>query len=258
MTSEFIAALQFLTRIRLCRGPEFEERLFGRSVRFFPLVGLITGGLLAVAAALTAGWLPGTVRSTLLVTLCVFLTGALHCDGLMDTADGLLSGRSPDRMLEIMKDSRVGAFGVIAAFFLLLWKWSLVHDMPDSLLGPALICMMTASRFAMVLSIVSFPYARPDGMGKAFARHAGRGSLGMAGLALIALLILLWAVYGEFACAAAVAALIAVTAFALGFGRWASGKVGGLTGDVYGATTELSEVVVLVVFLMSAYVRWVR
>ena len=258
MLQEFITALQFLTRIRLVREPACDEVSFGRSVRFFPMVGLVAGAILLLVAQLTGGWLPGTVRSTLLLTLCIFITGGLHCDGLMDTADGLFSGRSRERMLEIMKDSRVGSFGVIAIILLLLWKWSLIQDMPDSLLGTALISMMTLSRLAMVLAILNFPYARAEGMGKAFSLHAGPGALGVALLTVAALLGGIYAVMGLFIFLVAAGAAVSATAFAFWFGNWATRKLGGLTGDLYGAVTELTELLVLLVFILSTYVRWAR
>ena len=255
MTREFITALQFLTRIRLFRDPDYDDGLFGRSVKFFPLVGLLAGSILAGVAVLTGGWLPGTVRSTLLVTLSVFITGGLHCDGLMDSADGLFSGRSRERMLEIMKDSRVGSFGVIAIILLLLWKWALLHDLPDSLLVPALISMMTFGRFAMILAILRFPYARPEGMGKAFALYAGTHSLGPALATLLGLLAVFYFVTGPLVCGIAAAAALAAILFAFWFGRWTTHKLGGMTGDTYGAVTELSELVVLIVFVLSTFAK---
>ena len=255
MSNEFVTALQFLTRLRLVNQPEYDMKTFGRSVGFFPLVGCIAGVLLAGAAFLTAGWLPGTVRSTLLVACAVFITGGLHCDGLMDTADGIMSGRSPERMLEIMKDSRVGAFGVIAVVLLLLGKWSLIHDMPESLLAYALVAMMTIGRFAMTAAIVFFPYARPEGMGKAFAEHSGKQSFAVASLTVCGMMAAFYFIAGAFiACVSFTACAVALL-FAAWSGHRLSRKLGGLTGDIYGAITELSEMLVLAVFIMSVYLR---
>lgn len=253
--TEYITALQFLTRIRLVKNPDCDERSFGRSVAFFPLVGVTAGVLLALVALATGGWLPSGLRTTLLVTLMVYVTGGLHCDGLMDTADGVLSGRSPERMLEIMKDSRVGAFGVIAAVLLLLWKWSLAHDMPSSLLAPALVCMMAFARFGMVLVILRFPYVREDGMGRAFKQHADSRAAWFSLATLILVLAGLQFFYGRFVLMAAVIAIAAVILFSLALGRWLTAKLGGLSGDMYGAITELNEVLVLAVFVLSAFIR---
>ena len=253
--NEFITALQFLTRLHLADLDATDEARFGRSVRFFSLVGCVAGVLPAGAALLTAGWMPGMVRSTLLVLVSVMVTGGLHCDGLMDMADGVMSGRSRERMLEIMKDSRVGAFGVMAIIFLLLGKWSLIHDMPESLLPYALVAMMAAGRFAMTAAIVFFPYARPEGMGKAFAEHAGKGSFAYASLTMAGLLVCFYFLAGFFTACAALAATAAALLFALWAGCGLTRLLGGLTGDMYGAVTELSEMLALAVFLMAAYVK---
>lgn len=255
MVNEFITALQFLTRLRWVREPDCDNRTFGRSVRFFTLVGIFAGALLALAALLTDGWLPGTVRSTLLLILTVGITGGLHCDGLMDTADGVMSGRSRERMLEIMKDSRVGAFGVIAILLLLLGKWSLLHDMPNSLLPYALVSMMALGRLAMTTVILFFPYARPEGMGKAFADYADKSSLGIAGMALAGMLLAFYYFAGWFTVCVTLAAAAAAMLFAFWAGRRLTRLLGGLTGDTYGAVTELSEVLVLTIFVLAAYVK---
>ena len=255
MMNEFLVALQFLTRIRLVRELECDERTFGRSVKFFTLVGLFVGGLLAAVAFATGGWLPGAVRSTLLVALSLFLTGGLHCDGLMDTADGVLSGRSRDRMLEIMKDSRVGSFGAIALVLLLLGKWSLIYDMPGSFLPYALVAMPVCGRWAMTVVVLFFPYARPEGMGKAFADYAGKNSLGAAVPAVgLMLLILYWGA-GPLAAGVSLLTIGVSTLFAVWFGHRLTKSLGGLTGDIYGATTELTELLALLTFVLSVYIR---
>ena len=246
MTREFVTALQFLTRIRLFRDPDYDDGLFGRSVKFFPLVGLLAGLLLACVAVLTGGWLSGTVRSTLLVTLSVFITGGLHCDGLMDSADGLFSGRSRERMLEIMKDSRVGANGVTSFVLLLLLNWAILLDMPPFWLVPALFVMPVIGRCMMVGAITCFPYARPEGMGKAFAEYAGKKSLWLA-FFLTAVCVAPWGPLAG-------AAFLVSAVFTVCFARYITGVLGGLTGDVYGALTLLNEVLVLLVFLLGSQV----
>ena len=118
----FLTALQFLTRIHLVRQENLTAEDFGRSTRFFPLVGVVLGALylLAALACLAFLGLPSYTGKAILVLLPLLLTGGLHADGFMDTVDGLFSGRSRERMLEIMKDSRTGSFGVAAFAGLLL------------------------------------------------------------------------------------------------------------------------------------------
>ncbi len=244
---KFLTALQFLTRIRLVRQDTVAPETFGASVKYFPLVGAVIGVILAAACRLADPYLPLHTLAAALIVLEIFLTGGLHCDGLMDSADGLLSGRSRERMLEIMKDSRVGAHGVIAFVVLILAKWSLLLDLlpanPVASAPPAaLFAMPVLGRLAMVIAITSYPYARPEGIGKAFAAYAGRSALYVAA-ATAALLV---APLGP----AALAALAAAVLFAAAFGRYATRALGGLTGDTYGAVTELTEVVVLFIFVL--------
>lgn len=238
---DFITALQFLTRINLVRQDEVSAESFGRSVKYFPLVGAIIGGLLAAFNHVAGGHLYLHVLAASIIILEIVLTGALHCDGLMDTADGLFSGRSRERMLEIMKDSRVGANGVVAFACYLLLKWSLLLDLLSVGHGTAALFLMpVVGRFAMVVGITAFPYARPDGIGKAFAQYAGRDTLYFAA----ALTILLTLTVGK----------TAVIALGVGVGsgvllaRYATARLGGLTGDIYGAIAELSGLAVLLTF----------
>lgn len=245
----FLTALQFLTRIRVASQQDFSAEGFGRSVRYFPLVGAVIGAILAAFYYLAEGYLPSHVLAAGLVVLEILLTGGIHTDGLMDTADGVFSGRSQERMLEIMKDSRVGANGVAVFGCVLLLKWSLIMDLPPGLAMGALFVMPTISRMAMVMGITLFPYARPEGMGKAFAEFAGKKAFLFAiGLTLILIAPMRWF--------ALPAALAAVT-FTWLFAGYVTRILGGLTGDVYGAIAELNEILVLAVVLVAVKVNLV-
>lgn len=249
MVNDFITALQFLTRVRIFTQTQWTVEGFGRSVKFFPLVGAMIGLILTGCYFLLSVYLPQYLQgdyehsvAALLLLACIVITGGLHWDGFMDTMDGIFSGRSPERMLEIMKDSRVGANGVMAAGLLFLIKWSLFLDIaPDKLLL-ALFVMPIISRFAMVIGITTFPYARLEGMGKAFKEHAGGHTLFIAALCTLVMLGLCYK-------AQVMVALLISVAFTLSFARFVTRLLGGLTGDVYGAITELSEIAVLIVFL---------
>ena len=245
--NSFLIGLQFLTRIHLVRQTVWTAEDFGRSTRFFPLVGLVLGICYALAAWLLLYALG--IRSltvALLLILPLLLTGGLHADGFMDTADGVFSGRERARKLEIMKDSRVGAFGVVSFVMLMFVQFALLSDMAPLLLVPALFVMPIIGRLAMVLAVACFPYAREDGMGKTFADMADRSTVVIAALTT-AVLVLPWGVL-------ATAALVLGTLFALLFCRTMTNILGGVTGDVYGAATVLTETLVLAVFsLASAY-----
>ena len=159
----FFIGLQFLTRISIVEQNDWCEKDFADSVRYFPLIGLVLGIIYAAFAALLLRLLPEhgvfvpphVVAATLLM-LPILLTGGLHCDGFMDTMDGLFSGRSRERMLEIMKDSRVGANGVFAFVLLVFFNWSVLLDLLQSpWLFPALFVMPIVSRLMMVVAIAA-------------------------------------------------------------------------------------------------------
>ncbi|MBP2645559.1 MAG: Cobalamin synthase [Firmicutes bacterium] len=249
---DFITALQFLTRIHILRQEEVTAAEFGRSVRYFPLVGAVIGAILASWAFLTLGYLPIHVLAASLIILELVLTGGLHGDGFMDTMDGVFSGRSRERMLEIMKDSRVGANGVMAFCALILLKWSLILDLLLTGTGTvAFFVMPLLGRLAIVIAVTAFPYARPEGIGKAFAQFAGRPSLYFA----VVLSIVLVLPFGKTAGTIMVLAVVVTLVLC----RYFVKRLGGLTGDVYGAVNELVEIAVLILFLSKEWLLlWVR
>ncbi len=243
--NSFLIGLQFLTRIHLVKQTVWTAEDFGRSTRFFPLVGLVLGICYALAAWLLLYALGmRSLTAALLLILPLLLTGGLHADGFMDTADGVFSGRERERKLEIMKDSRVGAFGVVSFVMLMFVQFALLSDLAPMLLVPALFVMPIIGRLAMVLAVACFPYAREDGMGKTFADMADRSTVVIAALTTI-VLVLPWGMLPALA-------LVLGTIFALLFCRMITNVLGGVTGDVYGATTVLTETLVLAVFSLAS------
>lgn len=243
----FITALQFLTRIHVKEQPDLTVEDFGRSTKFFPLVGVLLGLIyMLVTWCLVAvfGW--ANFVTTILVLLPVLMTGGLLLDGYMDTADGVFSARSRERKLEIMKDSRVGAFGVIALVSLMMMNWSVLRDIKLVLIMTALFVMPVIGRMAMVMVIAFFPYARPEGMGKAFSDMADKKTVALAAITTLVFVV----PWGQ----AAIAALAAGLGFAWLLGAWLTNKLGGLTGDTYGAVETLTETMVLLVFLVTSWI----
>ena len=245
--NSFLVGLQFLTRIRIVRQTVWTAEDFGRSTRFFPLVGLVLGICYALAAWILISVLGmRALTAALLLTLPLLLTGGLHADGFMDTADGVFSGRERERKLEIMKDSRVGSFGVVAFVLLMFLQFALLLDMSPPLLVSVFFVMPIIGRMAMVLAVSCFPYARADGMGKTFADMADRRTVAIAAVTTSVLVIPIGLL--------ATLALVIGIVFSLLFCRWMTAILGGVTGDVYGAATVLTETIVLVVFsLASSY-----
>jgi len=238
---DFITALQFLTCIQVGSPSEWSAAQCGRSVRFFPLVGAVIGLVLALVNYLFSHYLLPHVSVMILLITEIWLTGALHCDGYMDTADGIFSHRSRERMLDIMRDSRVGVHAVTAFGVLMLLKYSLLLDLAPGVLSKALFVMPIAGRMAMVIAITRFPLARTDGLGKAFSECSGRWTFPVAGLIAFALVAPL----------KGAAILTCLSACLVGFGlaRWLSEKLGGLTGDTYGAVNEVTQTAVLLFWL---------
>ena len=247
----FFIGLQFLTRISIVRQDEWTAEDFGRSVKFFPLIGAVLGAIYAAFAWALYNWLPtrgiflpSHLTAAVLLILPPIMTGGLHCDGFMDTMDGVFSGRSRERMLEIMKDSCTGSNAVFCFVVLMFLEFAILLDMPKIVVTTALFVMPIVARLMMVAGITLFPYARPDGIGKAFAQYSGCGALIFAAVCTLILTLPL----GRLAWSS-LAVCAAFTAF---FGNYVEKRLGGLTGDVYGAITTLNEGLVLLTFLVGA------
>ena len=234
-----LAALQFLTVAPLPVRRPFTPPEMGRAVGYFPLVGALLGGTLAVLDYGLGFILPAGVASALLLVAWVGLTGALHLDGFLDTCDGLLGGHSPEARLRIMRDERVGAFAVAGGVLLLLVKYAALAAVIGR--APALVLAPTLGRWGMALAIAGFPYARPEGLGRAMKDHAGWGQVIMAGSVAVVLAWFAGGWLGLAAMALAGAATYAVARFSLG-------RLPGLTGDIYGATCEIVETLTLLCF----------
>ncbi|WP_027085773.1 adenosylcobinamide-GDP ribazoletransferase [Cohnella panacarvi] len=254
------AAFQFLTRIPIPVSLAYDERLSRRSVAFYPLVGAAIGLIVALAGLLLAPAMPPVVVAILLVAVWTLLSGGLHLDGLMDTADGLLSHRSPERMLEIMKDSRVGAMGVMACVFAVGLKVAtvaaLIEDWRNDWLSLAILVPVWSRAF-LGTAIACWPYARQGpGLGALFRavgkRHAIASGFGAAIVTVTALAFESgWNAIdiGWFLIAAALITYGVGTLLSVVIHR----KLGGLTGDVYGALNECIEIGLLVALASYAF-----
>ena len=244
MLRPLAAAFGFLTRIPIGRGA-IEPRELGRAVAWFPAVGAALGvAQLAGHRALDGALGPGVI-AVALVALHAGLTGGLHLDGVADVFDALGGGRGQrDRMLAIMRDSRIGAHGAVAVALVLAAKAAAIAELIDHSSGHrhgpgwALFAAPIAARWAAVPLVVGFPYTRPDGLGRAFHDHAGAAQV--LGATAIAALAIGW--IG----APVIAPALAAAAAALAIAVWLHRHLGGLTGDVYGAAIEAAELAFLV------------
>lgn len=162
---QLISALQFLTTIPINQNIEFRP---ARMISYFPLVGLLLGCAVFVLDYFASMLWSTSLVSFLDVILLIVLTGALHLDGLGDTADGVFSHRSREEKMRIMKDSRVGVMGVVTIFCVLFLKWAALQEIEASR-GLVLVLVPAYSRTAMMLAMKFLPYGRPeDGTGKEF------------------------------------------------------------------------------------------
>lgn len=232
-----IAALQFLT---ICPGVArvaCSERDIGRSTAWFAVVGLLIG---AVVAALDRGAMmvfPPLLSSVIAVVVLAAASGGLHTDGLADTADGFLSSRPRERVLEIMRDSRTGAMGVLAIGCMLLLKTTALAAVPGDWRWPVLVLMPLAGRCSMVLQLHGLPYARTGGLCSVFVAHRQRMDVALAVVVPVAVG---WFLAGAVGVGAVAVAFLAVG----GLARWSRNKIGGFTGDTLGAGCEVAELAV--------------
>lgn len=237
--AEFWLALSFLTTIPTPTIPFIEGGL-GRSAKWFPLVGLLLGLILAGAHWLLLLVLPGSVTAVLIIALWAWLTGGLHLDGLADCGDGLLVAANRERRLEILKDSRLGAFGAILLVLFLLAKVTAVATFSTP--AYALVLAPTLARWFLLIAARQ-PSARPGGMGDAFAASLTPKIFAIAAV-VPSLLVVVMGWRGGPTILAVLLALMVTFAIL----RMVKNRLGGVTGDVFGLVVEMTELVVLLAF----------
>ena len=230
-------ALSFLTVLPV--GPKRLPSDLSPARAWFPFVGLLLGGLvMGLDAGLRQG-LPVGLSSAIVVGVLVAATSAMHLDGLIDSSDALFGGFDRERRLEILKDTHVGAFGVVTAGLALLLLWASIDSVQADIRRAALVLAPCLSRWSITVAMAAFPSARDEGLGKGFQTGAKGWHAGAAFAVALAASALL-------AGAAGAIMLAAATLLALALGRWMASLLGGLTGDSYGAINEVTMVAVLI------------
>ena len=236
----FLVALSFLTLLPVGVANPTDAEI-SRSRGWYPCVGLLYGLMLVilVVALFALGFEPwGFLTAAFVVTGLALLNRFLHLDGLMDFCDAMWGGRTVERRLEIMRDSRVGSFAVAGGACVLLIKCGAISS--DLLLSStglsALILFPMVSRWTMTLLLTVFPYGRQEGIGSAFS--SGERPWLATAWALLTVVAAAWLLLG----ASGLVVLAAASGLALLLGLWATCRLGGgLTGDCYGATNEIIE-----------------
>ncbi|HKI50965.1 MAG TPA: adenosylcobinamide-GDP ribazoletransferase [Geothermobacteraceae bacterium] len=240
---ELKTALGFLTVLPVAPGHEPSPEQLGRSMGFFPAAGLVIGLLLVVLNWALEALIPRPVLDCLLLLILIALTGALHLDGMADMVDGLAGGRDQAGILRIMKDSRVGAIGVVALVMLLLLKYLSLVSVPLAEKSAALMFMPCAGRWVQVVLAAFCRYVRNEGgTGRSFVEQVGERETLLATGTLLAAALVLFGMQGVF-----LAFLLGLAAMIMM--RYFQARLGGVTGDVLGAASEVLEVLSLILVL---------
>lgn len=234
----FFIAMQFLTIIPLPFAKQWQEGEMGRSMRWFPLAGLAIGGLLAGLDCLLTLILPLPLATLLVVTALAIITGALHLDGVADVCDGFGARGGRERFLAVMKDSATGAIGVVGVVLVLMLKYQALLHLPLSVRLAAIAFFPAAARFGQVLLTAGALRARADGLGAVFTNGAGYRELAIATLVTLSAAWLLLGLPGIICC-------IPVVFFAVFVKYYFHHRLGGITGDIIGASSEVAEIICL-------------
>lgn len=241
MMNRFFAALRFLTIFPVPGKMGLTEKSLATSLPFFPIVGLVLGGLLAGVAQLCGVLFSPLLTAVFVASVMLAVSGGLHVDGLCDMADGFFSSRPRAIILEIMRDSRVGAMGVIAVVLVFAIKTAALATVVPGMWLPALL-MPFAGRIVLVLHTAFMPYARSEGgLATLFFQHK-QSARRAAWWSLALFVAVCWLLAGS-AGLIVVGAVLVISFF---FAFFCRNKIGGITGDTLGAACEISETVVAV------------
>jgi adenosylcobinamide-GDP ribazoletransferase len=247
---DFFAAVQFLTRIPT-PGFSYRADSLASAAKFFPVVGLILGATAAVVHSVLAPHLPRSITALFVITFLVLLTGGLHEDALADAADGFGGGWNREQVLLIFKDSRIGSHGAAALTLGLVARLGLVASLPLAEVSGVLVGALVLSRWSILPLSFYLPSARAghseggdSGQGARLARMTSLATLIVG--SLIALVIVAFVLRRQ-----AVAAIVAALIVTFATGTYYRRRIGGVTGDCFGATVQLVEIVVL---LMGVWV----
>ena len=235
MIKQFLILIQFMTRIPVFVNVEYDEEKLGKSIKYFPLVGAIIGiflfGINFLAGKVTEN---RQIIAVIIVIAEIFITGILHIDGLADTFDGLFSYAKKERMLEIMKDSRIGTNGAVVLILYFITKIILLSEVkPEYILLYPII-----SRLSTSMNAGLGEYARKDGMSNGIIEKNGSKEAVISVAITVILSFLILRIKG-------LGVLAAAIVFILIFMRSVKKKIGGITGDTMGASLELTSILIL-------------
>ena len=249
----FILMIQFMTRFPIPLTVEFTAEHFVSGMKWMPLVGLLAALPGALVFFLADTWLSRDIAALFSVIMLITVTGGLHLDGIADTADGLFSYRSRERMLEIMRDSTLGANGVTALVLTILLKFTLLANIPGQGALFAVLATPVLGRTALTWHSASARYAREvRGIGDYVNQMGISQALAATVLsfALILLLLISFGVRSSIVPAVSMILLLPSITLSTGFAAYLKMRLGGITGDTIGASIELSEMLSFLVILL--------
>jgi adenosylcobinamide-GDP ribazoletransferase len=246
----FFIALQFFTRLPIPRWVGFDAAWLHHASRYFPLVGMVVAAIAAAVYAAAAWIFPAPVAVLLSTAAGIYATGAFHEDGFADMCDGFGGGITRERVLEIMKDSRIGAYGAIGTICLLALKCTALSLLPPAMAIAALLLAHPLSRLAATSLIWHMEYARAEGKAKPMAQEMSGAEFAIASVcAALPAALLGWQHWLSWP--AIVAAALAALCSAVWLGRKFARRIGGYTGDCLGAVQQVAEVLIYLCVLAS-------
>jgi len=235
MIKQLIILIQFMTRIPVFVNVEYDEEKLGKSIKYFPLVGAIIGiflyGINILAGKITVN---RQIAAIIIIIAEIFITGLIHIDGLADTADGLFSYAEKEKILEIMKDSRVGTNGAVALILYFMTKVILLSEIRPEYI----ILYPVISRLSTSINAGLGEYARKNGMSNEIIAKNGKKEAGISIIITMILSFIILKVKG-------LIILIFAILFILLLMKGVKRKIGGITGDTMGASLELTSILVL-------------
>jgi len=239
LLKRLIIQLQFMTSFPIPIKINYDKIEFAKGIVLSPIVGLYVGLFLILTYFLLNLFQNDLITSIFIVFIWILITGGLHLDGLADTSDGIFSYRTKERILEIMKDSRIGTNGSIGIIVAVIFKFVLVYSIINFDIVRYLLVVPVIARANIVLSGGISSYAREeDGMGKGITEFSGLKQI-------IIVFLICFVICGIILQFFAIPLIIASVIFCLLFTLFVKSKIGGVTGDIFGAIIEMSEIVVL-------------
>jgi adenosylcobinamide-GDP ribazoletransferase len=239
---DFFEALRFLTIFKVPSQTRWSENALARSMIFFPSVGLMIAGLSLALFSVAENFFPHRIATLVLLIAPIVISGGLHVDGFADFCDGFFGGKERADILRIMKDSRVGAWGALGVALLMLTKFELLLAIPQQ--GIVFVGALVASRWAQVVLSAALPYA---GLGEGISELVAKKTSAREVLgATLFLMPFLFLIPNGFLI------LSSCVFFLFALGSFFKKKVGGITGDLFGAASELTEVFILLASTFGA------